>query len=249
MRGLAATVLAAGAVCAPGAASAGIGLSVNPLRLELVGASRATIVVRNPSTRPMLIRVGAAGFARSLRGRPRVLATRGPATWLRVSPRQLRVGPGHAVRLHVRAQPPRSAKPGDHPALILLTTRPPGKRSVELLLRIGVEVLVRVEGRTVRRIDPLRVTVRRRAARRLLELRLVNRGNVTERLDQGSLRLVLSRSGRWLATLRAGPLELLPHSPGIAEFVYRGRVRGAVQGRIEVRPAVPGARRSFRLML
>lgn len=249
MRRLAAALLVAAALSAPGAASGGIGLSVNPLRLELDGASGATVVVRNPSKRPVLIRVGRAGFARSLRGRPRVLTSHGVAAWLRVRPRRLRIAPGHAARLHVKAKPPRSAKAGDHPALILLTTRPPGKRSVQILLRIGVEVLVHVDGRTVRRVESQRLTVRRRGARRLLELRLLNRGNVTERLDGGGLRLVLTRRGRRLATLRARPLELLPHSAGIAEFVYHGRVRGAVRGRIELRPAIGGRRRSFRFTL
>ncbi len=249
MRRIAAAALVAAALSTTGSASAGIGLSVNPLRLELAGGARATIVLRNPSRRSMLIRVARAGFARSLRGRPRVLGRHGAAAWLHVRPRHVRIAPGRAATLHVRAKPPRSARAGDHPALILLTTRPPGKRSVQVLLRIGVEVLVHVQGRTVRRLDPVRLTVRRHRARRLLELRLANRGNVTERLDRGSLRLVLRRHGRWLATLRAGPLELLPHSAAVAEFVYRGRVRGVVHARTELRPAVPGGRRSFRLRL
>lgn len=245
----AAALLVAAVVSAPGASSAGIGLSVNPLRLELAGGSGTTIVVRNPSKRSMLVRVAPAGFARSLRGRPLVQTAGGAATWLRVGPRNLRIAPGRAARLRVRAKPPRSAKAGDHPALILLTTRPPGRRSVQILLRIGVEVLVRVKGRTVRRLEPQELKVRRHRAERLLELRLFNGGNVTERLDGASLRLVLSRNGRWVSTLRAGPLELLPHSAGIAEFVYRGRVRGAVRGRIELRPPVRGGRRSFAFIL
>jgi hypothetical protein len=247
---LAVAALVLAALPASGVASAGIGLSVSPLRLTLSGRSHATLVVRDPGRRPVLVRAGRAGFARSLRARPRVLATRGVATWLRVRPRRLRIGPGRVAKLHVAVNPPRSAAPGDHPALILLTTQPPGKRPVRVLLRIGVEVLVHVKGRTVQRVEPRALTVERPRGRRLLELRLLNRGNVTERLDGGSLRLVLMRRGHRLARLRAAPLELLPHSAGIAEFVYRGHARGVVRGRIHLRRALSGRRRrSFRLTL
>jgi hypothetical protein len=249
VRRLAAAALVVAALPASGTANGAIGLSVSPLRLALTGRSHAVIVVRNPTARAVLIHAGRAGFARSLRGRPRVLATRGAGSWLRVRPRHLRIRPGRAAKLRVSAKPPHSARPGDHPALILLTTRPPGKRSVRVLLRIGVEVIVHVEGRIVQRVVPQALKVRRHGARRSLELRLLNRGNVTERLDGDSLRLVLTRRGHHLASLRTRPLELLPHSAGIAEFVYRGHARGAVRGRVVFRPALHGGRRSFRVNL
>ena len=91
--------------------------------------------------------------------------------------------------------------------------------------------------------------MRRRGALRLLELRLVNRGNVTERLAGDGLRLSLLRGGRKLATLRPQSRELLPHSAGIAVFDYRGRLRGDVLARVELRPPVRGRRRSFRVRL
>ena len=83
----------------------------------------------------------------------------------------------------------------------------------------------------------------------MLELLLVNRGNVTERLGADRLRLVLVRDGRVFATLRAPARELLPHSAGIAEFAYRGRIRGDVVARILVRPPVHGPKRAFHLRL
>jgi hypothetical protein len=95
-----------------------------------------------------------------------------------------------------------------------------------------------VPGRIVQRLEPRLLAVRRHGARRLVELVIVNRGNVSERLRP---RLELRQRGRKPAVLRARRLELLPHSAGIAEFVYRGPLRGVVAARI--------LQRSFRLRL
>jgi hypothetical protein len=247
-RALLAVVLGAAAASIPGAAAGrGIALSASPLRLTLRGASAAAITVRNPGRRTLLVDVSRAGFARSLRGKPQVRPARGAAEWLRFRPQRILVGPGGKAVLHVRAQPPSRAEPGDHPALVLLTTRPLGVRRVRVRLRVGVVVDLHVGGRIVRRLDPRALSVRREGARRLLELLLLNRGNVTERLGGNRLRLVLLRSGRTLATLRPRPRELLPRSAGLVEFAYRGRVRGDVLARVELRP--PGRRPSFHVRL
>jgi hypothetical protein len=112
-------------------------------------------------------------------------------------------------------------------------------------MRIGVIVVLHVRGRIVRRLEARSLSVRPRAGGRLLELLLVNRGNVTERLGDDRLRLELSRKGRVFATLRPRRRELLPRSAGIAEFAYRGPVRGEVVARVELRSVVLGLRRSF----
>jgi hypothetical protein len=143
----------------------------------------------------------------------------------------------------------RRAAPGDHAALVLLTTRPLGVHRVRIRLRVGVIVVLRVPGRVVRSLDARSLAVRREGGRRLLDLLLVNRGNVTERLAADGLRLVLRGRGRMLATLRPRPRELLPHSAGIAEFTYRGAARGSVTARIELRPPVRGRIRSFHVRL
>ena len=106
-----------------------------------------------------------------------------------------------------------------------------------------------IRGRIVRRLDARSLTIRRAGSRRMLELLLVNRGNVTERLGDDRLRLQLLRPGRVFATLRPRGRELLPRSAGFAEFAYRGRVRGDVLARVYVRPVVHGPRRSFRVHL
>ena len=248
-RALAALVLGAAAASIPGAAAGGgIGLSASPLRLTLTGPPASAITVRNPGRRPLLVDVSRAGFARSLRGRPRIGRARGSTAWLRVRPHRLRIAPGGKATLHVSAAPPRRASPGDHPALVLLTTRPLGVRRVRFRLRVGVIVVLHVRGRVVRRLDARALRVRRAGAKRLLELLLVNRGNVTERLGGSRLRLVLLRHGRTLVTLRPRPRELLPRSAGLAEFVYHGRVRGSVLVRVELRP-VGHEQRAFHVHL
>jgi hypothetical protein len=249
-RALAALVLAAAAASTPGAAAGpGIGLSASPLRLTLRGLSASAVTVRNPSHRTLRVDVSRAGFSRSMRGKPRVRPARGAVTWLRLHPRRFRLAPGAKTTLHVAAVPARRAAPGDHPALVLLTTRPLGVKHVRVRLRVGVVVDLRVRGRIVRRLDARALTVRRRGTLRLLELRLVNRGNVNERLPGDGLRVSVLRHGRKLATLRPRSRELLPHSTGIAAFAYYGRLRGSVLVRVELRPPVRGQRRSFRVRL
>lgn len=248
-RSLALAALVVAAAPLPGAAAAGgIGLSASPVRLTLAGRSSAAITVRNPGSRPLLVDVSRTGFGRSLRGRARIRPARGVG-WLLLRPHRLRLAARSAAQLRVTASPPPGVSPGDHPALVLLTTRPLGARHVRVRLRVGVVVVLHVPGRIVRRVFLQALSVRGRPGRRLLELRLANRGNVTEWLGGARLRLALLRHGRVLRTLRARPIELLPHSAGIAEFRYGGRVRGVVTARVELPPQLRGSRRSFRVRL
>jgi hypothetical protein len=219
------------------------------MRVTLRGASASAISVRNPGRRPLLVDVSRAGFARSLRGKPRLRPAGGAVDWLRLRPRRIRIAPHAKAVLHVRAVPPRHAAPGDHPALVLLTTRPVGVRHVRVRIRVGVIVDLRVHGTVVRRLDARSLTVARRGAARLLELDLVNRGNVTEELGGGALQLSLLREGRVFATLRPRHRELLPHSAGIVVFLYRGRLRGPVVARIRFRTPLRGPVRWFHLRL
>lgn len=122
-------------------------------------------------------------------------------------------------------------------------------KHVRVRIRVGVIVDLRVRGRILRRLDARALRVRHRGAIRVLELRLVNRGNVTERLPADGLRLSLLSGGRALATLRPQSRELLPHSAGIAVFAYRGGLGGSVLARVELRHPVRGPRRSFRVRL
>jgi hypothetical protein len=249
-RALVAIALVAAAASIPGAAAArGIGLSASPMRLMLRGASISTITVRNPGRRMLRVDVSRARFGRSLRGKPRVRAAHGALAWLRLRPRRLRIAPGGKAALHIATKSLRRTGPGDHPALVLLTTRPLGVRRVRMRLRVGVIVVLHVRGRIVRRLEARTLTVRRHAGRRLLELLLVNRGNVTEQIGSDGVRLVLLRHGHALATVRPRRRELLPHSAGIVEFAYHGHLRGDVVARVELPRSLRGRRRAFHLRL
>jgi hypothetical protein len=122
-------------------------------------------------------------------------------------------------------------------------------KHVRIRLRVGVIVDLRVRGRIVRRLDARSLKVRRAGSLRLLELRLRNRGNVTEHLGSDGLRLSLLRGGRKFASLHPAARELLPHSTGIAAFTYRGPLRGTVLARVELRPPVRGPRRTYSVRL
>jgi len=245
-----AAVLAAALV--PSAAAGGVpaaALGVSPLRIELTGGSTTSITVRNPTARPLVVTATRAGFARTLHGGPRIEAARGAAGWLRARPRRLRLAPHATASFRLTAKPPVKAKPGDHPALLLLATRPPADKKVHVLLRVGVVVLVRVAGTVVHRLEPQALSVRREGATQLFSLRLANRGNVAERIRGAQLELILRRHAKRLATLRSRLLDLLPHSAGIAEFAYRGAARGRLSAAILFRPATNGRTRSFRVTL
>jgi len=254
-RALGAAAIVAAALIPNATSSAAAGgvpaaaLGVSPLRLELKEASSASITVRNPGARPLIVSVSKAGFARTLHGNPRIKAARGAAAWLRARPRRLRLAPHAKASFRLTAKPPATARPGDHPALVLLSTRPPADKQVHVLLRVGVVVLVRVPGSIVHRLEPQALSVRHRGSTRLLSLRLANQGNVAERIGRSRLELVLWRQGRKLTTLRSHVVDLLPHSAGIAQFAYRGTAHGTVTASVVFRPAAIGRARSFGVTL
>jgi len=255
---------AAAFVLAPASAGAGAGtalrppvaLSVSPARVTLAGAASRTIEVTNRGSAVAVVDIASAGFALSLRGRPKVVAagqgTAAPGSWLTPRPQRLTLPPGRTASLSVSSAPPAHAEPGDHAALVLLSTRPGSGGRVAVLMRVGVVVNVRVAGAVVRHLELRRLHVRRAGRARILELLVANRGNVTEMLQRGRVHVTLRRGGRTLARLHAAPRELLPRTSGLAEIRYPGRLRGAVTARVEVDAAGPGGsvwRRTFRLRL
>ena len=249
-------------VLAPASAGAGTvlrppaSLSVSPARVTLLGNTARTIQVTNRGNAAAVVAAAPAGFSLSLRGRPRIVprgrGARAAASWLTLRPRRLALPPGGTASLSVSASAPPHAEAGDHAALVLLSTRPgPGGR-VAVLMRVGVVVDVRVPGTTVRHLELRALHVRRAGRSRVLELVLVNRGNVTETLQRGRVEATLRRRERVLARLLAAPRELLPRTRGLVEIRYGGRLRGPVTAHVEVGPAGPGGsvwRRTFRIRL
>lgn len=238
-----------------GAGTAGppLGLTASPARVALAGAGHATVRVANPGRIPVVVDVSRAGFSLDLRGRPKVVPRWGPrasASWLTVRPRRFVLGPGAVRQLLVSSRLPPRFEPGDHDALVLLTTRPRRRAAVAVRMRLGILVVVRAPGRVVRRLALRGLRVRHARAGRVLELEVSNRGNVTETLDRGSVRIVLRRGGA-SATVRADARRLRPRTRGILQLSYRGRLRGWVTAEVRVTPdhARPPVRRAFRVRL
>jgi hypothetical protein len=225
-------------------------LSAAPSRVTLGAGGSQTIRLANPGRTAIVVDVSRAGLALDVRGRPRVVASavrsRSAAAWLSLRPGTIHVPAGGSASLTISAAPPRSAEPGDHAALVLLTTRSPATRAVAVRLRLGVAVTVRAPGVVHRRLEVRGIRVRRRGRVRTFEVSLANRGNVTERLPRGRVRVALVRGGRVRTTLRAAPRDLLPRTRGVAEVRYAGRLHG----RLVARVLVGGFRmRSFRVVL
>ena len=237
-----------------GAAPKPVMLTAAPARIALTGSTRAAVRVTNSGANRVVVDVSRAGFALSLRGRPRIVgagATRPAASWLKLQPMRLSLPPRTSASLLVSAVVPRDAEPGDHDALVLLTTHPRPDARVAVRVRLGVTVVVRAPGKVVRRLELLRLRLARRGHRRVLELRMANRGNVTETLVGVRATVSRPRARRRLAMLLAPRRELRPHTQGIVEFRLRRRLRGAVTAHVVV-PAAGGRsaiRRTYRIRL
>lgn len=223
------------------AAAAGLAaaLSVSPVHIRLTEAASRTITITNAGNASATVEARAAGFVLDRRGKPMIARKRQPTVgWLRLQPPRLVVAPGRTAAVAVSSAPPAGALPGDHAALVLLTTQPPRGAGVTIRMRIGVVVLVRVAGRIVHRLELGALRVRRH----VLELVVANRGNVVE---HARARIVLLRGGHVLARLVSAARTLLPHTRGTERLRCPARVRSWVTARVEV-----GAlRRTFRLRL
>lgn len=254
----AAGVILAALVLAPASSGASaarpaLALTATPAHLALAGSGRTTMRVANPGARPVVVDVARAGFALDRRGRPRIApreGARAAASWISVRPARFVLPAGANKALTVTARLPHRVEPGDHDALVLLTTRPRKGPGVAVRMRIGVVVVVRAPGRVVRRIVVRRLRVRRLPRTRVLELLLVNRGNITETLARGSIRVVL-RNGRDHATLRAAPRELRPHTSGVVQLRVRGRLGGRATAQVVLAAGSgrPSVARTFRIRL
>lgn len=244
-------------VLVPASAGAGttrppLALTATPARLALVGSGSATVRVTNPGTSPIRVEADRAGFALDLRGRPGIGPLRGrraAARWVTVRPARFVVPPGGSRLLAVSARLPGMVEPGDHDALVLLTTRPRIADGVAVRVRIGVVVVVRAPGIVVRRLALGSLRVRKHRGTSVLELWVANRGNVTETLGRGRTRFVVGRDST-RSRLQPTPRDLRPGTSGVVQLAYRGRLRGRVTVRAEI---LDGAgrlsRRTYRVRL
>jgi hypothetical protein len=229
-----------------------LGLTATPARVALVGSAGATIRVANPGRAAITVEATRAGFGLDLRGRPRIVpggSRRAATRWLAVRPSRFVLAAGASTTVDVSSRLPTRVEPGDHDAVVLLTTRPAGGAGVAVRMRLGVVVVVRAPGQVARRLRIGGLRVRELRGTRLLELWVGNRGNVTESLWRGRVRIALTR-GAATARLLALPRELRPHTSGLVQLAYRGRLRGRVSARVElVDPGGRVLRRTFRIRL
>lgn len=216
-----------------------VSLSVSPARVTLRSGGVQTLRIANAGAAPVVLDAATAGYALDLRGRARVVQSRSARSWLVLRPHRLAIQPGGSASLTVVAGRPAGARPGEHDALVLLTSVPRGGGGVAVRMRVGVVVAVRVPGATVRRLEVRALRVRRPG---VLELRLANRGDLTERV---AVSVLLRRGGRLVARVRAAPRELLPRTAGLVEVRYPARLHGLITAVVDV----ARARRSFRLKL
>ena len=235
-------------VLTTGAARPPVALVAAPAHLTLEGSARAFVRVTNSGTKAVVVEVTRAGFALSQRGRPLIVrraGARSAAPWLTFRPGRFTLAPGAIASLLVTSKLPRRAEPGDHDALVLLSTRRLVKARVAVRLRMGVVVVVRAPGKVVRRLELRALRVARRGRRRALELVVANRGNVTETLVRARAVVSLARSGRHVGTLVARTREVRPRTSAIVDFPLRPSPHGWMRARIVV-PANDGRARLLR---
>lgn len=230
-----------------------VALTATPAKVSIAGSGRAIVRVANPGTSPLVVEAARAGFSLDLRGRPKIVAHRRgrtAASWLTMQPGRFVLAPGSSRALTVVSRLPARVEPGDHDALVLLTTRPRRSAAVAVRLRVGVVVVVRAPGRVVRRLVLGGLRVRRARGGRVLEVLVVNKGNVTESLARGRVQISLLRGGTRRA-LATEPRDLRPRTSGVLAARYGGRERGWTTVRVEIKAADgrPGVRRGFRVKL
>ena len=155
------------------AAASVFSLSVTPTQLILVGSSKGTFTVRNPSKNSISLKATVGDYIIKPNGHvvvdPKLPPRRSAKRWLTISPKRFTVKANGKFELKVRSHPGRKAGVGDHHALVLFTTKPSAKGKVLVRTRVGVGVLVRVKGKLKRRL----VIAGLSATRRNHKLRLV----------------------------------------------------------------------------
>ena len=251
-----ARALALIALLAPASAGASPGrpvvaLTASPTHLTLAGRARHAIRVANPGATPLVVDASPAGFTLGPRGRPHIVGgapARRVASLLRVRPNQIALAPGGAAERVLSTVPSRAATPGDHAALLLLTTRAPPGTALPVRMRVGVTVVVRVPGRIVHRLALRSLRVVAGARGPVFRVVIANHGNVVERLRRGQVEIALRAGSRRIAELRSSARELLPGAAGILELPYRGSVRGRLTAVVALAGSRDGRatlRRSF----
>ena len=243
---LAVALAAAGAHAQP----ARLSLAASPTHVRLVPGGRQLVHVTTPGGRPLVVEARIAGYALDLLGRPRITRPGDAAPWIAVTPSRITVGRSGA-EFTVTARRPLHARPGDHTAVVLLSALVPSARGVVVRMRIGLTLVMRIAGRVVHRVTVLGARLRRAGSSRSLELALANRGNVTESIGGGRLRVAILRRNRVVARLGIARRELLPGTRGLVRLRLGADRHGPAVVQVKLQRAARSGwvERRFRLRL
>lgn len=224
------TAAALAAAAPAGAASPALSISASPFSLSLQGAATGAIHVTNPGSSAVTVEVATGDLAVSQTGEVSVDPKKRPKlsarAWLTVTPARLSLGPGGSADVVVVTHPPGTAAPGDHYALVLLTTVPPQGAQVGVSTRLGVSVIDTVAGGRLRAPAIARPAALKKGKARFLRIRIANHGDRIERLAKGQISVVVERGKRTLARLRGPARVLLPHAQGVLALRYPARLHG-----------------------
>ena len=223
-----------------GAPRGRVTLSVAPAELALIAPSSRRLKVRNDGAERVVVNVTRRALGRQPAAK----------TWLQIAPLRVLLRSGESRFLTLRVRRARGAEPGDHPVLILLTTRPLRGGRINVQARLGVRIKMRVPGRIVRRLTLGAMHVRRARITHLF-VPVANTGNVTLQL-RGQVTVALFRRGRQLARLSPAVRRLLqPGARAVVVLRYRRRSSGLITAVVRFRlgSSLPVVERRYRLRL
>lgn len=235
-------------VAAAWSSALGITVSVTPTNLVILAGQSGDLTLTNPDQAAATydLRIGNYEIRPdgSVRIDPKEPPSRSARDWLKVSPTTVQLAAGASTTLHITSRRVSTAAPGDHHALVLISSRPEATPSgVAVRARVGIGVIVRVPGDIIRKVIAARPYVVTSAGSRSVRVKLTNRGNVNERFLTGQIRMQVLQGHRVIARLRARPQSILPGTSGVISLPYRGRVHGLLRVVVSIRlarPAVAG---------
>lgn len=176
----------------------------------------------------------------AVRINPPLTPSRSASEWLKIDPPEVNLRVGQSAKIRVRATPARSAAPGDHGAIALFVTDVANQGQARFRGRIGVPMIVRVKGPLVRSVAIGRIAVSRSGRARVIKVRVINNGNVSERFTRQRISIQLVRGGRTVGRLSSRTRLFLPGTRGDILARYTGPLRGRVTVRVTLTPAPPG---------
>jgi hypothetical protein len=217
-----------------------LALSASPAQITLTPPGSRRIKLRNDGATLVVVDVTR-----------RTIGVQTSKKWFQVAPPRVTLRAGGSAVLTVRVKQGQGAEPGEHQALVLLTTRGVSGGRVSVQVRVGIRIRMRVAGHIVRQVALGRPHVRLARRGLFIVVPVANRGNVTVEL-RGKVAASLHRRGR--KPIRLQPrtrVALLPGARSLLALRLGRRLRGPVTAIVRIRlgPGAPLAERRYRLRL